>query len=308
MVSLFLFYSGYGIIESLKKKGYNYIIQLPKKSLILFIKFQIILLIFLFNNMILGKPFIFKKYALSIIFKQSLGNSNWFAFTIISLYLYSFISFVFIKNKKFFLVGILFINIIVFLHAFLTYNYFYPKSIGSVDNLLCFIIGIYYSILKQILDKIFMKSDILYFGNVTFIIIIYYYFYNNSYINIFYISITNGLFSLIIILISMKIKFSNEFLINLNNHSYSIYLLQRVVMIYIHQKKLINDYEFIRFIIIFTSILFISNIFDKYTSFIDRFLKPNVNSIIILKKLSFGIDEESRELIYNPSKNNMNNN
>jgi peptidoglycan/LPS O-acetylase OafA/YrhL len=194
------------------------------------------------------------------------------------------------------------------LHAFLTYNYFYPKKNYSVDNLLCFIIGIYYSILKQILDKIFMKSDILYFGNVTIIIIIYYYFYNNSYINIYYISITNGLFSIIIILISMKIRFSNEFLINLNNHSYSIYLLQRVIMRYIHQKKLINDYEFIRFIIIFTSILFISNIFDKYTSFIDRFLKPNVNSLENIKKLSFfGIDKENSELIYNPSKNNMNN-
>ena len=42
MVSPFLFYSGYGIMESLKKKGNNYIIQLPRKSLILFIKFQII--------------------------------------------------------------------------------------------------------------------------------------------------------------------------------------------------------------------------------------------------------------------------
>ena len=33
MVSLFLFYSGYGIIESIKKKGINYAKTLPIKSL-----------------------------------------------------------------------------------------------------------------------------------------------------------------------------------------------------------------------------------------------------------------------------------
>ena len=46
MVSLFLFYSGYGIIESIKKKGLLYVKSLPQKAIILFIKFQLILLIF----------------------------------------------------------------------------------------------------------------------------------------------------------------------------------------------------------------------------------------------------------------------
>jgi len=146
MVSLFLFYSGYGIFESIKRKGINYVNSLPKKSLILFIKFQLILLIFLLNNKLLGIKFNYKIYILSIIFKGSLGNSNWFSFTIISLYLYSFISFRFIKNEKYNFIGIIFITILSYFHTYFTFNYFYPKKIYSVDNILCFLIGIYYSI------------------------------------------------------------------------------------------------------------------------------------------------------------------
>ena len=122
MVSLFLFYSGYGIIESIKKKGINYVISLPRKSIILFVKYQLILLIFVFNNILLGKKFSYKNYFLSIIFKKSLGNSNWFAYTIIFLYLYAFLAFGLIKNKKNFFFGVIFINIIVYFHFYFTYN------------------------------------------------------------------------------------------------------------------------------------------------------------------------------------------
>jgi len=71
----------------------------------------------------------------------------------------------------------------------------------------------------------------------------------------------------------MKIRFSNEFLIMLNSHSYSIYLLQRVIMINVIYRKYFEKSEFIRFIFIFISILLISNIFDKSFSFIDNILK-----------------------------------
>lgn len=278
IVSLFLFYSGYGINESIKRKGITYVKTLPKKSLILFIKFQIILLIFLFNNILLGIKFNFKKYVLSIIFKETLGNSNWFAFTIISFYLYSFLSFGFIKNKNLYFIGIILINIISYLHSYFTYNYFYPKKNCSVDNILCFIIGIYYSLLKIYFDKIFMKNDILYFGNIAIIIVIYYYFYSFCTKNIYFISITNCLFSLITIFVSMKIRFNNEFLMILNSHSYSIYLLQRVIMRFVYYNKYFQNNQFIRFIFIFVSILFISNIFDNYSIFIDNIFKQKKNS------------------------------
>ena len=89
VVSLFFFYSSFGIYESIKNKGINYIKTLPKKI----IRIKITL----------------KKYLLSIIFKNAIGNSNWFAFTILTLYFYSYVSFLFIENKG---------------HFFFQYNYY----------------------------------------------------------------------------------------------------------------------------------------------------------------------------------------
>lgn len=273
IVSLFLFYSGYGINESFKIKGNKYIKTLPIKSGILFIKSQIILLIYLCNNLFLGIKTSLKTYLKAIIFKKGIGNSYWFAFTIISLYIYSFISFIFIKNQKYNLFGIFLISIICYLHGIFVYNFYHKKQIISVDTIICFVFGFYYSFFRTHLEKIIMKNDITYLGALLIFILIYYYYYIYQNKNIYYISLKNGLFTLISILITMKIKFKNEFLNLLNSHSYSIYLLQRVVMIHIRKKILFNDHEFIRFVVEFLLVIFISIIFDKNSIFIDKIFK-----------------------------------
>ena len=296
MVSMFLFYSGYGINESIKKKGPNYIKSLPIKGIILFIKFQIILLIFLINSLLIGVKIELKQYLLSIIFKSSIGNSNWFSFTIICLYFYLYLSFGFFHINKFILVRIIVINILLYIHSYLTYYYFYPRQVYTINNILCFIFGIYYSFLKNYFDKIIMKNDILYLLYFSFLILIYNYFYNKKY-NIFFNLLQNALFSLVIVMISIKIRFGNEFLKLLNSHSYSIYLLQRVVMIYVYRKRYFQYNEIIRFYFIFINILLLSSIFDRYTIFVDKFFK--IKKVKINKSKMEKFSEEKVKLVYN---------
>ena len=76
----------------------------------------------------------------------------------------------------------------------------------------------------------------------------------------------------------MKVQFQNEFLMILSNHSYSIYLLQRVIMIFIYHHKYFEKSSFIRFIFIFIVVLFMSCIFDKYTFFINELIMLNKHS------------------------------
>ena len=161
IVSLFLFYSGYGIYKSFEQKGIGYIKTLPIKSLIIFIKSQLILLIFLINNKILGNKISLKHYLYAVIFKKSIGNSYWFAFAIITLYIHSFISFILIRNKKFNFLGIIFITIICYYHAKYVYKYYHPNEMISVDTIICFVIGFYYSFLNPYIDKIIMFNDII---------------------------------------------------------------------------------------------------------------------------------------------------
>ena len=93
-----------------------------------------------------------------------------------------------------------------------------------------------------------------------------------------------------IIMISMKIRFNNEFLKLLNTHSYSIYLLQRIIMIFVYNKKIFENNELIRFPFIFCSTLLISLLFDKYTGFVNIIFKKNfykykINNLLAGKKI-----------------------
>ena len=81
-----------------------------------------------------------------------------------------------------------------------------------------------------------MKNDIIYFGFLSITILLYYQFYKLK--SLIYNSILNELFAFLIInLLSMKVKFNNHFLKFLNLHSFSIYLLQKLVMIPVYKKK-----------------------------------------------------------------------
>ena len=140
-----------------------------------------------------------------------------------------------------------------------------------------------------------MKNDIIYFGNISFFILIYNYYYNYQVKSILIVSITNSIFSFIIVFISIKIRFDNEFLNILNSHSYSIYLLQRIIMRAIYFKQYFKESEFIRFFFEFTAILFISFLFDKYTAYIDKyFLINNLNKTKLYNK-----DEEKLKILNN---------
>ena len=84
------------------------------------------------------------------------------------------------------------------------------------------------------------------------------------------------IFCLIIIFISIKIRFNNKFLTLLNSHSYSIYLIQRIIMRYIYFTKSFESNEIIRFFFEFIAVILFSIIFDKYSFFIDQYFKRQI--------------------------------
>ena len=83
----------------------------------------------------------------------------------------------------------------------------------------------------------------------------------------------NGTFCIIVVLMNMKIKFDNEFLKFLNVHSYSIYLLQRVILTTFDEKKYLEEYECLRVFLQIILIILIASTFDYSTSFIDKYFK-----------------------------------
>lgn len=90
----FLFYSGYGVMNSIKNKGAGYVDSIPKKRLLnTMLNFGVAVLFFVVLNLVLSIPMDLKQVLLSLVSWESVGNSNWYIFTICICYLTSFISY-----------------------------------------------------------------------------------------------------------------------------------------------------------------------------------------------------------------------
>ena len=94
MVTMFLFYSGYGIMEAIKKKGESYVSALPfKRVLATLFRFDVAIILFFVVGLIAKRPMSFKNVLLSLIGWDSIGNSNWYIFVILLLYSVTYIVF-----------------------------------------------------------------------------------------------------------------------------------------------------------------------------------------------------------------------
>ena len=88
MVAMFLFYSGFGVMESIQSKGMDYVKHMPARRVLHVLALYIpAVLLYALLDLILGIPFTAGQFFLSLVAWLNLGNSNWYIFVIICLYL-----------------------------------------------------------------------------------------------------------------------------------------------------------------------------------------------------------------------------
>lgn len=154
VVATFFFYSGYGIMTSLIKKGGSY-----AKSLIyhrfslLLLHFAIAVMIFVGVQYCMGVSFPIEKILLSLIGWNSVGNSNWFIFITLVGYLFVAVSyFVLHKIGRFCIVGAVTIAFCILIYAL--------KFKGGywVDTCLCIPAGMLFCLLRKRIEIIIRSS------------------------------------------------------------------------------------------------------------------------------------------------------
>lgn len=101
VVATFLFYSGYGIMESITRKPPQYIYDLPRKRILPFLlDFWIALLAFMVGRAISGRdPVYLDRILLAMVGWKNLGNSDWYIFAILNLWIFTYLSFRFFPRK-----------------------------------------------------------------------------------------------------------------------------------------------------------------------------------------------------------------
>lgn len=227
MVTLFLFYSGYGVYESIKKKKSAYVSTIPKKRIFkTLFNFDIAVLSFLILNIILKRSYPIKNIVLSFVGWEGIGNSNWYIFGVLIMYTITYLSFkLFDKDdkKSIKLIWILSLVFILFMNVY--------KDDYWFNTLLCFSLGLSYSYHKKDIEKLILGDNkkytiVLVLSIITFLILKKY--QNQGYM---YYELLSMSFVITFILATMKINFNSPILKWFGDNLFWVYILQRIPML-----------------------------------------------------------------------------
>lgn len=230
LVVPFLFYSGYGVAESIKRKGQTYVNNMPKKRIIItLLNFDIAVAVYLIMDLLIDKPLSFSKTILAFIGWTSIGNSNWYIFVIIMCYIVVFVSFRNnIQNKRMggaILVALfmLFIGIMILM----------KKGAWWYDTILCFPLGLTFSFYREQIECVLKDKYKL---SCFVLIPIFLVFWALSYINYLamypvYHMVCSLCLCFLILLATLKITINNKVLIWMGDNLFPLYIYQRLPMI-----------------------------------------------------------------------------
>lgn len=271
MVAPFLFYSGYGVMESIRRKGLTYVRKLPvHRALKTLLHFDIAVLLFLLMNFILGREVALGKFLLSLVCWTSLGNSNWYIFAMVALYLITAFSFIVVRKNHYISAIVTTVLSIALIIVLMPYRPAY-----CYNTVLCYCLGVWYSLLREQIEKLVMRSDLLYFAALAFVFVVYRWISHRIGVSSWVYQLYAMLFVILVALCSMKVSLDNGFLQFLGKHTFSIYILQRLPMWYLSQKGYYKGDTVAMFIISFLLTCVISLVFDWSMAKLDGFLFRN---------------------------------
>lgn len=263
IVAMFLFYSGYGIMESIKKKGEGYVKNIPvHRFLKVLLSFDCAVGLFLLYQFLAGSHYGIKKIFMLLIGWDSVGNSNWYIFCVLWLYIFTYIAFiVFDSHYKKAVIGIFILSLM-----YMAIVCKLGKEYWWYDTILCYSWGMLFS-LHRIKVEHFINENFrswLFFILLFSIGFITLYFYKNSSWIIYQIWVL--CFVALIVALTMRFVTDNWLLRWVGANLFELYILQRLPMMILKphllsDKGLINNYIYVIICIILT--VLISVIFQK---------------------------------------------
>lgn len=264
VVALFLFYSGYGILESIKKKGEGYVAKMPvHRVLKLLCHFALAVLLFLVVQTLLGVKFPAKTVLLSLVGWESIGNSNWYVFVIMCAYIISWLGFSLCKSKK--LPALILVTLLSFGLIYLLKTY---RFVHWYDTFLCYPAGMWYSYFKEKIDGSFRGHSLRCY--MAFAAVILCFLGVRLLRRPTVLLLAAPLFSLGVVLFTMKVKVDNKILRFFGEHLFEVYMLQRLPMIALEKTALAAGNKYLYFAVCFAITIAIAWVFKKLLSALDR--------------------------------------
>lgn len=222
MVVMFLFYSGYGVMESIRNKGDVYVKAIPiKRVLSTLANYAIAVTVFLVMNKLLGINYSFKQYILSLVAWESIGQSNWYIFAILFCYISTYISFsVFRKVRSAFYANCL----LILLYIVVLYQF---KEEWWYNTIPAYAAGMFVSINR---DKILSLLNRLYPVCLIVLILAFILCFHFRSMTIIYL-VLSIVFALLMLTITYRYVIKSHVLGWCGKNLFQLYIYQRLPMV-----------------------------------------------------------------------------
>ena len=235
VVTTFLFFSGYGVMESIQKKGATYVKSMPyKRVFALWLRFAIAVCIFLVIALWSGQRITVGRFISSLLSWDQIGNSNWYVTAILALYLIAFFAFwAFGEQSQRMAVcisiGLTFVFLIILIH-------FRGSDTWYYNTIFCFPAGMVFSLCRKRFEEMVQYSKVSWWTSFVISLLIFFMTYSicdnySQYWNLFWYQIMCISFVIVIVILVMKVKIGNGILTFLGGEMlFSIYILMRAPM------------------------------------------------------------------------------
>ena len=229
VVAMFLFFSGYGIMERVKSSGGGYFNGFMQKRIWpTWRNFAIAVLIFILVQLAIGVTYPLKTYLLSFTAWESVGNSNWYIFCILYCYVIAFISFKLLaRETKYAIISVILLC--------LFYIYFVSRFKDGVwySTILIFPVAMIFSYYKNKIVPFLWGLKI--WKWILAVLICGILFIGFKFVDIAHIGLLSSVFfALMIVILSMHIEFKSVWLEWAGRFLFPIYIYQRLPMLLMH--------------------------------------------------------------------------
>ena len=264
-VVVFLFYSGYGVCESFKKKGLPYVKKMPRhRMLSTLLNYDVAVIVFVALSLLLGISLTLKQGLVALTTWDTVGIDNWYIFVIILCYFMSYLALRFgsmkVEHRAILLFGLCLLCVFTLAQL---------KSDRWYNTLLCYPLGFLYSAYKAPLEAFLKKHYWLMLAALvvaflgTFGIFMRYDIPNLCQLpyNVFCM-----MFMLIVVMLSMKASVGNPFLSWTGTHLFPIFIYMRLPMIFMQHETpaLVGAYPAVFVLIAFAVTLLIARCYKYF--------------------------------------------
>lgn len=250
VVVSFLGFSGYGIMLSILKKKKPYVISLIKKRFLnIWLKFAIIIILFIIVNLMIGKTFTIEHMLLSFTGWESVGNSNWYIMAILVMYIITFISFVALPPDKY-KFGILLV--FLFSAVYITAMVYAGKPGRFYNTIISYPVGMLLAFYKDNIisllnrKKVYIITSVIAVVGFSVLVV-----YREDNITFQFLEL---FFLLLMVLFSFKLSFKSKILEWLGEYAFELFLLGRIPFIILRRYDL-NLYVFFFVSLIITIVI-----------------------------------------------------